>query len=324
MILLHACSHQFIVRVRAVRSSEILAVDVDAPGPFASADLARFVQALRSGRVRKIRESHMGSWAARKGLNLRGRLDGKTVLMKRRERQQLQSELYSYYLNCYLDMWNAPPTALGCVNKYGKWTNYTTNGADNTCYIITPYVEGLKDEVYIPDQVQQGIDLEAISTTPREMNRLMEWSDMILFDFLSGHTDRLSDNLFLPHINMHVPLKRLPNVAKVPSGDLILIDHEATFHTAYYKARTSLAERKRQSHFLGRVSVFRRHTVERSCTLCSEDDPASTLETLISDHDPLSLRIASLLSSSDRESFRDQLSHVCSRTCHLLTDRHPR
>lgn len=325
LILLQACTHQISVAVRAVRSSEVYAVDVDAPGPFAPADLARFVKALRSGKVKKIRESNLGTWGVRKGLNLRGRLDGgKRVLLKRRSRGQLQSEIYSYYLNCYLDMWNAPPTALGCINKHSEWTNSTNNDGDTACYVISLYVEGLTDEVYIPDKVQEGIDLEAISTTPRELNRLMEWSDMILFDFMSGHTDRLSDNLFLPHINLHTSLKQVPNMAKVSSGELILIDHEATFHTAYHKARASVAEQKRQSHYLARVYVFRRHTVERACMLCSQDDPATTLERFINNHDPISLSIASQLSSSDRESFRDRLSQVCSRTCGLLKDSRPR
>lgn len=317
LLILHACIHQTSFRFYAV-SGEYYTVDVDSPGAFGPADLARFLEALNSSRVQNIQTSKLGKWAVRKGLNMRGRLEGRKVLLKLRRRPNMQSEMYSYYLNCYLDMWNAPPTALRCVNKDGE---FTTDTAENTCYIISAYVEGLSDEVYIPEELRLGIDKEAISTTPRELSRLMEWSDVILFDFLTGHSDRLLDNLYIPHVNLEVPMKQVPNIAKISSGELVLIDHEATFHGSYLKAQTSSAERKRQSHFLGRVYVFRRHTVERICSLCSQEDPVSTLEQYMEEYDWASLRVSSQLCQSDRESFRERLSTVCGRTCHLLSGR---
>ena len=128
--------------------------------------------------------------------------------------------------------------------------------------------------------------------------------------------------LIIPHVNLIVPMTNIANLAKTSSGDLLLIDHEATFHTSYTKARLSLAASSSQSHFFKGLSVFRKHTLERLCVLCLEDDPAGTLEELISEHDPISLLISSKLEPSDRAEFKERTTRVCRNTCHLLIDNH--
>ena len=324
LFILHVIKHQ----TTAVCTPSVAhAVDIDSPGVFDSAELTRFLRTLRRSKLEDIHKSNMGAWAVRKGLNLVATLDnGEKVFLKQRRQFRMQGELFSYHLNCYLDMWNVPPTALGCISKSnGSWINNLTKpinstavGSAHTCYIITPYVKDTNDLVYMPDQIRWGINLETISTTPRELNHFMEWSDMIVFDFLTGHSDRLTNMLFLPHINFQIPLKRVPNLSKTLSGELILIDHDGTFHNGYLKARISSSERQRQAHYLRTVSVFRRHTVQRLCALCSHEDPAAMLETYMSKRDPISILTASKLRPEDREDFKKRVSRVCLTTCHLL------
>ena len=331
LLLLHVIGRQTALLSIAVRSPPPSVMRIDSLGVFSEPELTAFVEALLSSSLEEIHKTHLGSWAARKGLNNIGTLsNGDKVLMKERGNSyQMQSELFSYYLNCYLELWNAPPTALGCASKInGKMmlaapmggapegTSY--DGAENsTCFIIYKYVEGLKDTVYMPDH---ATSLEAVSRSPRELNRLLEWSDLILFDFLTAHGDRLLDNnlQLAPHVDFIVPLKRVSNLAKSSTGELVLIDHEATFHRSYAKARISSVMRGRLLYYLSTVSVFRRRTLERVCWLCAQSDPAAVLEDYISKHDPDSLLISSGLEPEDRTELKERLLQVCSNTCHLL------
>lgn len=327
LLLVHAITHQASFGGPVCKTH---AVDIDSMQIFSPGDLTRFIQRLRRSTAENVQNSNMGKWAVRKGLNKIAMLSGESdedkekIVMKMRRQVGLQGELYSYYLNCYLDMWNAPPTALGCINdKDGNWVNISAEENDTTtlprtCYIINPFVEDLNVNVYMPDH-HGKVGLEEVATTPNEINHVLQWSDLVLFDFLSGHMDRLQDNLIIPHIDILIPIKTITNLAKTSSGDLLLIDHEATFHTSYDKARSNPVDKSRQYHFLKTVSVFRKHTVERMCILCSYNDPVENLEAYINDYDPISLVISSKLKPSDRIEFKQRLIKVCSITCHLLT-----
>ena len=194
---------------------------------FSEPELAAFLEALRSSSLEDIHNTNLGNWAARQGLNYIGTLsNGNKVLMKKRNtlgdnRYRMQSELFSHYFNCYLDLWNTPPTALGCAReKSGKTmlAEAPEDADDNdttTCFIISKYTEGLQDTVYVPDH---AISLDAVSRSPRELNRLLEWSDFFLFDFLTAHSDRLLDNSIqlVPHVDLIVPRKKVPNLARPP------------------------------------------------------------------------------------------------------------
>ena len=322
LLLLHAISRQI-----PSAAGRAFAVDVDPSGVFNATELKKFVKTLRKESIDRMEASDMGTWAARKGLNMLASLsNGKSVFVKMRSKQfQLQGELYSYYLNCYLEMWNAPPTALACASLSDhQWIRDISEpvdfmkSANFTCFTATEYVGGLEDAVYVPERARRGLTVEAVATTPRELSRLLEWSDMIVFDYLCGHTDRLGDNL-LPLVNFELHMKQVPNLARTSSGDLVLIDHEATFHDSYGKARASTAEHCKQLHYFKTVSVFRRKTIERACQLCSHKDPVSVLEDYIQDRDMTSLFIASRLRPEDRSEFKIRLSNVCDVTCHLLT-----
>lgn len=297
-------------------------VPVDPVKVFSAEERDRFVETVRRKKVVSVEVSGKGSWA--KELNLFVTLEDEIIFMKRRGNPyQWQGELYSYYLNAYLGLWNAPPVALLCVNTTHQWKDVVERlpslGISSTsCFIAVKYVKGLKSAVYVPKRVQQGINAQTVSTTPAELSHSMQWSDMIVLDYISGHSDRLVDSLFLSPLNLEQYVFPVSNVAKTQTGDLVLIDHEATFHTRYSKAQQSNAEHCRQIHFLKKVSVFRRSTVEKICQLCKYDDPASELEKNIQIHDPVSLSIASKLERDDRIELKKRLATVCSITCELL------
>lgn len=291
---------------------------------FSAEDLHRFLETVRRKRVVSVEDSKKGSWAAARSLNLFVTLEDEMVFMKRRSNPyQRQGELYSYYLNAYLGLWNAPPVALLCVNTTHQWKDVVKQmlplGISKTsCLIAAQYVKGLKSAVYVPERVQQGINAQSVSSTPAELSHLMQWSDMIVLDYLCGHSDRLMDSLFFSPLNLEQYVRPVANVIQTKTGDLVLIDHEATFHKSYGTARRSDAQHCRQMHFLKKVSVFRRSTVENICQMCGYDDPASVLEEYIQIHDPVSLSIASKLAREDRIEFKNRLSTVCDITCELL------
>lgn len=291
---------------------------------FSEEDLDRFVKTVRRKRVVGVESSDKGSWAVAKSMNLFATLGDEMIFMKRREnRHQWQGELYSYYLNAYLGLWNAPPVALLCVNTTHQWKEVEENLPslyidETSCFIAVEYVKGLKSAVYAPKSVQHGMNAQSVSGTPTELSHSLQWSDMIVLDYICGHNDRLADRLFFSPLNLEQYVSPVANVGQTKAGDLVLIDHEATFHTSYSKARKSKAQRCRQTHFLKKVSVFRRSTVESICQLCKYEDPASVLEEYILKHDPVSLSIASKLAREDRTELKKRLSTVCDVTCELL------
>ena len=341
LLLLYALSRQTVALVSegggqvAASFRHRRALEVDPPRVFSERQLAAFLELLQRGYLRDFHQTHLGSWAARRGLNNLATLDSgggeEHVMMKQRRRYNLQSELFSYYLNCYLGLWNAPPTAARCLDaeRDGKLVltgapaaplSFDTENSNTTnCFIVTAYVNNIQDKVYIPTNT---LSLGSASNSGREMHRLLECSDLIVFDFLIGHTDRLLDSniKLLSHLDFIVPTY-ISNLARVSSGELLLIDHEATFHSSYVKSSPGSLRHRRQLYYLGTVSVFRRQTLERVCELCRENDPASTLEEYIGQHDPVSLEVASKLEPQDRAQFKERLLHVCSNTCHLLQHR---
>lgn len=105
LLLLHTLYHRTTLG-SPIASAPLFLVDADPPHLFNEANLTSFLQKLQSGHVKEIYASNLGQWAVRRGLNNIATLSsGDTVLMKERsERYRFQGEMFSYYLNCYLDI----------------------------------------------------------------------------------------------------------------------------------------------------------------------------------------------------------------------------
>ena len=304
---------------RRRRNDRVFVVAVDPATVYSAVQLDSHINVIRNQRVKSVVKSGLGSWARDHNL-LATMQNGKVVFMKERRYLQLQAELFSFYLNAYLGLWNVPPVALSCVNAtHRPWSDTIfdteTLPSEEVCVMAIDYIQGLEDAVYMSYHVGQELNGNSFPANFKELGHVMQWSDLILFDYISAHTDRLVDNLLLSPLNFQLTMKIVPNLMMTSDGFFVLIDNEATFHSSYYKAQNSYREKYRQTHHLDNLSIFREATIVKLCQLCKHDDPASMLENFIAKHDAESLKIAGKLAAEDRLELKRRLSVVCSITC---------
>ena len=211
--------------------------------------------------------------------------DGTLVCCRYRENgNQLRGDLYAYYFNRLLGIWNVPATVAVKLDLTGKqWHNVSKEakqaGWKNGVSIIASQVIGdLEDEYFPPEllNTSAAVPLTAqvsLSTSSHGMKRLMEWTDMITFDYIIGHNDRLFNALLNSKWNSHMMEKPVHNLKKMTSSsDLVLLDNESGFDFGYVVAQQKEEYRRLQIVFLERICVFRRPTISALTKLGRDTD----------------------------------------------------
>lgn len=145
-----------------------------------------------------------------------------------------------------------------------------------------------------------------------EMGELVQWSDLIIFDFLTGNYDRVATmQVMLKNVNLSVrflyiivlfqdaasKLKRpgliketVRNLAKsTRTGSLWMIDNESAFLAGY--GVIHLQKDRKMSRYLENMlkanCIFRRSTVQRLFALHKSARPAELLIQLTQTNEPL-------------------------------------
>ena len=256
--------------------------------------------------------------------------DGTKVCCRYREKQwkELRGDLYAYHLNGYLNMWNVPPTLLVEVNFSSKqWKRVAMKAKeagwqDRTKVALSLFVEDLNDE-FIPI-IMRNQDknvsltrerLSEMSLNDEKVFRLMQWTDMILFDFIIGHTDRLFNTLFNLQWNHAMLKKSVHNLEKTQSGKLVLIDNESGFWMGYSMGRSDQMKYELQVRFLKKMCIFRQSTVDKIRSLANMSQGSQPgdvqLEQFIKGSDMESYEmLEASLDSFQRKEFRSRLSVV--------------
>ena len=200
-------------------------------------------------------------------------------------RYMVIGNIYSYHLNWLLGLRNIPPVTAVIFNQTNeKWSSVhdaaLNAGWRDGCVIImelfienltevytSPYFNGNKTSVLTVPYVQR------MPLTSLDKNLMVQWSDMILFDFLIGHTDRLLLKYFFKDLPMR-------NLYKTPSFKLVLIDNESAF---------SQKKNNPSALYLKRTCAFRQNTVENILNLESQDinssSPVVVLQNYIKEKD---------------------------------------
>lgn len=157
---------------------------------------------------------------------------------------QIQGEIYSFYLGKLLKINNMPPTGLTLVNyKDDQWR--TVHGelanaqwADDKVVILTKWVDSLKP-AYIPFEFRENDrklhpDFESLSVKGhKDMCDLVQWSDLIVFDYLTANLDRVVNNMFNKQWNPNMMNSPAHNLERDPDGSLIFFDNESGLFHGY-------------------------------------------------------------------------------------------
>ncbi|GFO47221.1 four-jointed box protein [Plakobranchus ocellatus] len=221
---------------------------------------------------------------------------------------QIQGEVFSYYLARLLNVSHIPPTLLARVDSLSsRWRSVhlqlsLAQWADSKLVVLTKYIDGMTPSHIPPEfrgEGEQGADgrgtfsfkLDPKTTggergskgtrtsealpphfRPRlaptvsslggksrpELCQLLQWSDLIVFDYLTANLDRVINNMFNRQWNDQMMASPAHNLEQRSDGALVFLDNESgLFHG--YRLLDKYAAFHRS--LLGALCVFRPSTV---------------------------------------------------------------
>ncbi|KAM9375624.1 four-jointed box protein 1 [Pholidichthys leucotaenia] len=209
---------------------------------------------------------------------------------------QVQGETLTYYLATLLGITNLPPLILSQLSGDSEqWRGVRTRicglqWADRAVVSLTQWISNLTGVVTPVPLRQESSGLHPVpeelrGRTTAELLELMQWSDLIVFDYLTANFDRLVSNLFSLQWDPRVMERDTNNLLRAPRGDLVFIDNEAGLVHGF---RVLSMWEKYHSTVLSSVCVFRRRTTQRVEELHRRRDCRQRLLELYRDSEPLS------------------------------------
>ncbi|KAG7521717.1 hypothetical protein JOB18_005540 [Solea senegalensis] len=236
---------------------------------------------------------------------------------------QVQGETLTYYLATLLGITNLPPLALSQLSSDSEqWAAVRTriNGlqwSDRAVVSLTEWVSNLTGVVTPAPLRQESAGLRPVleelrNKTTAELLELMQWSDLIILDYLSANFDRLVSNLFSLQWDSRVMERDTNNLLKTPRGDLVFIDNEAGLVHGF---RVLNMWEKYHSTVLSSVCVFRKRTTQRVAELHRRRDSRRRLLELYRDSEPLSVELG-FLSDEHAAVLQDRIDRLYKHILH--------
>ncbi len=216
----------------------------------------------------------------------------------RQNYDQIQGEIFSFYLSRLLGLRNLPPSSVGLVRpRERQWMNVQSSlsqaqWAENRPVVYTQFLNDL-EPAYIPVQfrgrnrhlnpmdvqhhrLQENVDRNELIT-------LAQWSDLLIFDYLTANLDRMVNNLYNMQWNpamMDSPAHNLARDSR--TGLLVFLDNESGLLHGY-----RLLDKYDIYHksLLDSLCVFRRTTVESLRQLQSQKNVGNLLRDMLKTRD---------------------------------------
>jgi four-jointed box protein 1 len=185
---------------------------------------------------------------------------------------QIQGEIFSFYLSRVLGIRNIPPSVLKTVNlRHQQWEKITgdiqnAQWSEEIPLIMTQWVKNLVP-AFIPEEFRSDTrNLSPNQTTlldksVPELTELVQWSDLIVFDYITANLDRVVNNMFNKQWNSQIMSGPAHNLEKsTDTGLLVFLDNESGLFHSYRLL-------DKYSHFheslLKSLCIFRRSTVDK-------------------------------------------------------------
>ncbi|XP_053741668.1 four-jointed box protein 1 [Synchiropus splendidus] len=243
---------------------------------------------------------------------------------------QVQGETLTYYLAALLGITNLPPLVLSQLDRYGEqWAAVRTRidglqWSDRAVVSLTAWVPNLTGVVTPASLRPDSGGLRPVredfrNKSTAELVELVQWSDLILFDYLSANFDRLVSNLFSLQWDPRVMERDTSNLLRTPRGDLVFIDNEAGLVHGF---RVLDMWEKYHHTVLSSVCVFRRRTVERLRGLRMRGDARMRLLESYRDSEPLSAHLG-FLSDEHAALLQDRIERLYQHILHCKSRYRP-
>lgn len=189
----------------------------------------------------------------------------------RQNLDQIQGELFSFYLAQLLQLPNLAPSAVSLVDlKAPNWQNLPSEISSaqwvaNRPIVITKYISNL-DTAHIPrsfrppeTQLSHQQLIKANFSSIKDYAELAQWSDLVIFDYLTANLDRVVNNLYNKQWNVNIMEAPAHNLARRTEDDLLVfLDNESGLLHGY-----RLLQKYEPYHalLLDNLCIFRRKTV---------------------------------------------------------------
>ncbi|NXV85409.1 FJX1 protein, partial [Calonectris borealis] len=274
------------------------------PPGFAAEEAAAWLSAARAARVASLERGGCG-----RSSNRLARLsDGSRACVRYGiNPEQIQGEALSYHLAGVLGMQERlPPMALALVEARGRqWEPVReelrgSHWAEGAVVSLTRWVDNLTAVVAPAPwgaEAGAGRRLQPLSAgelgglPPSQLVELVQWSDLILFDYLTANFDRLVSNLFSLQWDPRVMRRATSNLLRAPDGGLVFMDNEAGLVHGY---RLLAMWDPYNEPLLRSVCVFREGTARRVAELHRRRSAAAELRRRYRAREPLWARLGFL------------------------------
>ncbi|XP_037538651.1 four-jointed box protein 1 [Nematolebias whitei] len=236
---------------------------------------------------------------------------------------QVQGETLTYYLSSLLGITNVPPLALSQLHgDSAQWAAVRARvsglqWSDGAVVSLTEWVSNLTGVVTPAPLRQESSGLHPAldglgNRSAAELVELAQWSDLILFDYLTANFDRLVSNLFSLQWDSRVMERDTNNLLRTPRGDLVFIDNEAGLVHGF---RVLDMWERYHSSVLSSVCLFRRRTAQRVAELHARRDSERRLLRLYTDSEPLAQELG-FLSDEHAALLQDRIDRLHKHILH--------
>ncbi|XP_074855045.1 four-jointed box protein 1 [Carettochelys insculpta] len=301
------------------------ALEQQVPPGFGSEQAALWWETARAARIASLERGGCG-----RSSNRLARLsDGSRACVRYGiNPEQIQGEALSYQLAGLLGIQQRlPPMTLALVEARGpQWAQVReelrgSHWAEGAVVSLTQWVDNLT-EVVAPapwrSEAGSGRRLQPLAAgelgglTQAQLVELVQWTDLILFDYLTANFDRLVSNLFSLQWDPRVMHRATSNLHRAPNGGLVFIDNEAGLVHGY---RLLSMWDKYNEPLLRSVCIFREATAQRVRELHHLQNAASELLRLYRTHEPLAGRLG-FLSEQQAQQLQGRIDFVHKHILH--------
>ncbi|XP_054018140.1 four-jointed box protein 1 [Dryobates pubescens] len=279
-------------------------LEAQVPPGFAAEEAAAWLSAARAARVAALERGGCGRSSNRLALLSDG---SRACVRYGISPEQIQGEALSYHLAGVLGMQERlPPMALALVEARGRqwepvreelrgslWAEGAvvslTRWVDNLTAVVAPAPWGA--EASGGRRLQPLSARELGGLPPEQLVELVQWSDLILFDYLTANFDRLVSNLFSLQWDPRVMRRATSNLLRGPDGGLVFMDNEAGLVHGY---RLLAMWDPYNEPLLRSVCIFREGTARRVAELHRRRSAAAELRRRYRAREPLWARLGFL------------------------------
>ncbi|XP_006824456.2 four-jointed box protein 1-like [Saccoglossus kowalevskii] len=225
---------------------------------------------------------------------------------------ELRSELLAFHLSQLMGMDSVPFATLSKINlNSGLWKGVQVEKkekkpsskrmpdppTDGDIVSLTQWIEGLKKGPMLPgillDRIYRAIgeplfadDIYLEYLSKEEITQLVQWTDMILFDYINVNYDRS-----FPWLIIHGPSSQQPtnNVYRIGYGieKLYFSNHAQTFVWSYAPFPSDPRIREHHDLMLHSSCIFRKSVADKIAEMNTHENPVKLLLDRVNAEEPL-------------------------------------